>query len=134
MNDKKPAKKKKKNTKRKMLSVMRKDASVFLTSEEGKIIKKDIVKMALAMGMTAASLGTAQAQTHTDNTPVSHTDTPGAHTDYAQSELTNSGNAGYHNSAHTDNYSPTVGHTDNVTAGPHTDTITHSSHGSGGWC
>jgi len=133
MEEKKPAKKKKKSVKRKMLSAVRKDASVFLTSEEGKIIKKDVVKMALAMGLTAASLGAAQAQTHTDVINVNHTDTPGTHTDSAQSELTNNAGGGYHNSAHTDNYSATSGHTDSSPA-THTDAVSHGSHGSGGWC
>jgi len=133
MKEKKPIQKKKKSVKRKMLSAVRKDASVFLTSEEGKIIKKDVVKMALAMGLTAASLGTAQAQTHTDSISVNHTDTPGTHTDSAQSELTNSAGGGYHSSAHTDNYSPTNGHTDSSPT-THNDQVTHGSHGSGGWC
>jgi len=135
MKKKKPSTTKKKNRKRKLLSSVRKDASIFLSSEEGKIIKKDVIKMALAMGLTAASIGTAHGQTHNDGyASPGHTDTPGTHTDYADSQLTNTGGGGYHSSSHTDNTNATLGHTDQVNLGPHTDAMVHGSHGSGGWC
>lgn len=106
-----------KPSKRKLLTTLRKDASAFLTSEEGKIVKKDIVKMALAMGLTAASIGTAEAQ----HSNVGHGDV--AHFDGMEQTLHNDGATSGHNSGHS-----SAAHSD---IAAHSD---HSNHSNGGWC
>lgn len=103
--------------KRKLLTTLRKDASAFLTSEEGKIVKKDIVKMALAMGLAAASIGTAEAS----HSNIGHGDI--AHVDGMEQTLHNDGATSGHNSGHS-----SAAHSD---VASHSD---HSNHSSGGWC
>jgi hypothetical protein len=55
-NVKKIAKPKTKLKKGKLLPQLKKDASVFLSSEEGKITKGNVVKTAAALGIIGAAL------------------------------------------------------------------------------
>jgi hypothetical protein len=131
MKKKKTTKKKGGAGKRKLLKTARKDASAFLTSEEGKMVKKDIVKMALAMGLTAAALGTAEAGTsHSNTLPTAHVDSASSHSDGITQTLHNDGSSAGHSSSHS-NQPATHG---NVAATSHGDHSSHSNHSSGGWC
>ena len=49
-------KSKKKNKKAQLLPQIKKDASVFLSSEEGKITKENVIKTAAALGIIGAAL------------------------------------------------------------------------------
>jgi hypothetical protein len=103
----------KKNKGPRLLNSLRDDASVFLSSEEGKIVKKDIITAAVAMGLIASAAGKAHAQSHTDsNTP--HTDNAAYHTDHA---AVHSDVAATHtNSLHSDAISQVL-HNDGATSG-----------------
>jgi len=105
----KKSSKKKVAKRRKIIGKLKEAASVFLTSEEGKIVKRDIIKTAIALGLVAGAAGNAAAQ-HAD---VGHADC----TDHV---LHNDGATGAHNSSHGD--------------AAHADHADHSSHDSGGWC
>ncbi len=122
MKKKKRSKRGPKDKVKKLLNKVRKDASAFLSSEEGKVLKKNIVKTALALGLTAGAIEDAVAQVHSNS---AHVDA--AHQDHVTQFLHNdlaAGTAG-HSSNHVD-----AAHADV----PHSDHTNHSSHGSGGWC
>jgi hypothetical protein len=118
--------KKNKKSKGKAKSVVRKavqrakeDAAAFLNSEEGKIVKKDIVKAALALGLVAGA--TTQAIAGHGDGACTHFDT--IHADYVTQQLVNpsGGGTGGHYSAHADT--------------GHVDYCAHNDwHASGGWC
>lgn len=121
--------------KRRLINRLRVDASVFLSSEEGKIVKKDIVKTAIALGLvaSASAFDSADAQTtHVDTPAVPPQNT--AHGDAVTHILHNDGaSSGHSSGSHTN-----VAHGDSPGA-PHTDAMIHSDvphrqHGSGGWC
>lgn len=97
-------KKQKKEIFRRLIERAKKDASVFLNSEEGKILKKDIVKTALTLGMIAAPIDVAFS--HGSGHGSGH----GSH-----------GNHGHHtNSGHASHGSHSS-HTDTHTNFPHSD-------------
>ncbi|HNX82423.1 MAG TPA: hypothetical protein PKL77_09800 [Candidatus Omnitrophota bacterium] len=92
-------------SKRGKIPQIKKDIKDFLSSEEGKISKKNIVKI----GISTAIVGMMMDPQHAF---AQHTDNVGAHTSDWQAA-----NAG-HNSHQ-----------------PHTSThASHSAHGAGGWC
>ena len=49
---------------RKLIARAKKDASVFLNSEEGKILKKDVVRIALALGLVSIAVREGDARGH----------------------------------------------------------------------
>jgi hypothetical protein len=123
-------KSKKKTKARKLIELVRNDASAFLSSEEGKIVKKDIIKAAITLGLAAAAAGSADAQNHT-NAPhqdYGHSDSP--HVDAVTLRVQNRLGIAQHNSGHSNAaHSNIPAHND-----AHTDHSNHGSHSSGGWC
>ncbi|MDE2038609.1 MAG: hypothetical protein KGO96_03725 [Elusimicrobia bacterium] len=122
----------KKLGKRKLIKRVRKDAAVFLSSEEGKMIKKNIVKTAIALGLIASASDLTPAGAQHYNTP--HYDSP--HSDFVVHHLHNDGATSYHDSGgHSD-----AAHADQAAVnyhanhGNHGNHGNHSNHGSGGWC
>ncbi len=120
-------KKQKKEIFRRLIERAKKDASVFLNSEEGKILKKDIVKTALTLGMVVASVDVAfskhgshgsgkhgshgshssHVNTHTN---IPHSD--GAHVDSMKVSLHNDVGASGLTGGHSDSAHNDIGHND----------------------
>lgn len=122
------ARKKAGRTKRTLLGRARKAASAFLSSEEGKVLKADIVRTAVSLGLVALGAGAAEAQ-HSD-TPHGDSHTNVAHSDYARHALHNDGATSGHYSTH----GSQAGQNTHSNQPAHSDHSNHSSHGSGGWC
>lgn len=125
---------KKKGAGRKLLGRLKTDASVFLNSEEGKIIKADVVKAAIALGLVASAAALGSAQTHSNtHSSVPHNDA--FHADSISHILHNDGaqsghNSGFHtDAAHGD--APAVDlHASHTAHSAHSSHSSHSSHGS----
>lgn len=94
-------KKQKKEIFRRLIERAKKDASVFLNSEEGKILKKDIVKTALTLGMVVAPIDAAFG--HSSHASGPHANHGGGH-------------------SHTNHYSSHSSHVNTHTNIPHSDT------------
>lgn len=126
--------KKKSSGRRKLIKRLKSDASVFLSSEEGKIVKKDIVKTAIALGLVASSAAFNSAEAgHTNSGGAPHADQPATNTPHGDAVthiLHNDGALSGHSSgAHSDAIHVNVPHSDSP-ATPHTD----AWHSNGGWC
>lgn len=136
---KKTSKKTEKTTKkagkgRKLLQRLKTDASVFLSSEEGKILKVDMVKAAIALGLVASAASLGAAQTHySGHTSIPHQDA--IHQDSIQHVLHNDGASSGHSSgnhadiAHSD-VAQNEQHFSHATHSAHSSHSSHSSHGS----
>mgnify|MGYP001580582086 CR=1 FL=1 len=126
--------KKKSGGRRKLIKKLKSDAAVFLNSEEGKMIKKDIVRTAIALGLVASSAALDSAHAGHVN---SHADQPAidnAHSDAVTHILHNDGaTSGHSSGAHADTAHQNFLHSDSHTNG-HANHSNHGSHGSGGWC
>lgn len=130
-NEKRSKRGKKAGGRRRLLKRIKDDASKFLTSEEGKVVRKDIVKAAIALGLMAGAAQDAAAQSHSD----SHADSTIQHGDAITHQLHNDSASGQygHNSGNHINapYSHSDSHADHSSHSSHGN---HSAHGSGGWC
>jgi hypothetical protein len=116
---------------RKLIGRIKEDAAVFLSSEEGRVLKKDIVQAALALGLVASlsvsshgrgghggghghgsgrghGSGHGSHGSHSSHVDVAHSDS--AHTDYASQILHNDAGTSGHNSVHTDASHADVAH------------------------
>ena len=103
-------------------SKIKKEVSLFLNSEEAKVLKKDIAKIGLTASVIAAIMSQiteAQAQhnEHTDNPHYDGHDS--SHEDHSQ-----------HNDGHNDSIVHTDGAHDDHTDGVHGDHQNHTEHSS----
>ena len=112
-------------------SKIKKDISMFLTSEEAKVLKKDIVKL----GLTASAIATiiAQAQTaqsqhtdsHSDSHADSHDDSVGHNDVHFDSHTDDTPHYDSHADSHTATHADAhVAHND-ASGGPHSSTATY---------
>jgi hypothetical protein len=129
---------KKGGRRRQLITRVRADASAFLNSEEGKMIKKDIIKTAIALGLvaSASALDPDRAEAfHTNShSDVVHGDA--AHADAVTHILHNDAAQSYHQSgSHADAVHSNSPHVDShANHGSHANHANHSAHSSGGWC
>ena len=95
------------------LPKMKKDISLFLSSEEAKILRKDIVRL----GLSAAAIAAIMAQISDANAVTTHDDShDDSHNDAIHTSHGDSHDDVHDDAAHFD-HGDSVSHTDNAQAG-----------------
>ena len=114
---------------------IKKEISLFLNSEEAKVLKKDIAKLGLAASVIAGIMAQAQnsqaAEDHSDSS-TTHTDNTGphsSHTDHSSSSPHDSGSV--HSNCHSDAdgaHSSKAAYNDAENKGGHNSKLVHANH------